>query len=170
MTEFFPILAAIGYILIFLGLVGTVVPVLPGPLFIWAGIFIWSWGDGFIRIGWPMLLFFGVLTLMAWGGNLALTTLSSRRAGTSWRSILISILGGIAGALLLSIIPVIGTLAGALLGSLAALWYMEFQGKGDREAATRSVRAYVGGFLLSIVLELSIALIMITIFAYRAFW
>jgi uncharacterized protein len=170
MTEFFPILAAIGYILIFLGLVGSVIPLLPGPVFIWVGIFVWALGDGFIRIGWPMLLLLGVLTLIAWGGDLALTTLSSRRAGTSWRSILVSILGGMAGAVLLSIIPVIGTLAGALLGSLAALWYMEFQAKGDREAATRSVRAYIGGFLLSIVLELSIALIMVAIFAYRVFW
>lgn len=170
MTDFFPILAAIGYILIFLGLVGSVVPLLPGPVFIWVGIFVWTLGDGFTRIGWPMLLLLGMLTLIAWGGDLAMTTWSSRRSGTSWRSILVSILGGMAGAVLLSIIPVIGTLAGALLGSLAALWYMEFRAKGDREAATRSVRAYIGGFLLSIVLELSIALIMVVIFAYRVFW
>lgn len=170
MTEFFPVLAAIGYILIFLGLVGSVVPLLPGPVFIWLGIFIWTVGDGFTRIGWPMLLVFGLLTLIAWGSDLVMTTLSSRRSGTSWRSILVSILGGVAGAVVLSVIPVIGTVAGALIGSLVALWYMEYQTKGDRDAATRSVRAYVGGYLISMVIELSIALAMIVLFAYLAFW
>jgi uncharacterized protein YqgC (DUF456 family) len=168
-TDIFPVLAAIGYIFIFLGLVGAVVPVLPGPVFIWIGAFIWAWGDNFTRIGWPTLILLGVLTIIAWGSDLALTALSSRRSGTGWRSIIVAILGGLAGAAILSIIPVIGTVLGALLGAVTALWYMEYQQKGDREAATRAVRAYIGGYLLAMVVELGIALLMIAIFASQAF-
>ena len=168
-SNLFPILAAIGYVFIFLGLVGAVVPVLPGPVFIWIGAFVWAWGDGFVRIGWPTLLLLGVLTVIAWGTDLVLTTLSSRRSGTGWRSIGVAILGGIAGAAVLSIVPVIGTLLGAILGAVTALWTMEYQEKGDREAATRAVRAYIGGYLLAMLVELGIALLMVAIFASQVF-
>ncbi len=169
MQEIFPVLAAIGYVFIFLGLVGAVVPVLPGPVFIWIGAFLWAWGDGFVRIGWPTLLLLGVLTIIAWGSDLALTALSSRRSGTGWRSIGVAILGGLAGAVVLSVIPVIGTVIGALLGAVTALWYMEYQQKGDRAAATRAVRAYIGGYLLAMLVELGVAILMLTIFATQAF-
>jgi uncharacterized protein len=149
--------------------VGAVVPILPGPPFIWLGIFIWAWADGFTRIGWPVLALLGVLTLMAWGADLALTTISSRRSGVSWRAILLSILGGLAGAILLSFIPLIGTLIGAVAGSAATLWYLEYQDKGDRAAATRAVRAYFVGYMLAMVIGLSISLTMVAIFIWQAF-
>jgi uncharacterized protein len=165
----FSVIAIIGYILIFFGLVGAVVPVLPGPPFIWLGIFIWAWADGFARIGWPMLVLFGVLTLIAWGADLMLTTLSSRRSGVSWRAIALSILGGIVGAILLSFIPILGTLIGAIVGSASTLWYMEYRDKGDKEAATRAVRAYFVGYLLAMIIGVSISLAMIAIFIWQAF-
>lgn len=168
-NELFPVLSAIGYIFIFLGLVGAVVPVLPGPVFIWIGTLVWAWGDNFQRIGWPTLTILAVLTLIAWGSDLALTAMSSRKSGTGWRSILVSILGGIGGAAVLSVIPVIGTVLGAILGTVTALWYMEFQAKGDREAATKAVRAYIGGYLLAMVVELGIAILMVAVFVTQAF-
>ncbi len=167
--DLFPFLAAIGYVFIFFGLVGSVVPVLPGPVFIWLGTFLWAWGDNFQRIGWPTLIILAVLTIIAWGSDLALTAISSRRSGTGWRSIAVSILGGLAGAALLSVVPVIGTVIGAILGAITALWYMEYQAKGDRDAATAAVRAYLGGYLLAMAVELGIAVLMVIVFITQAF-
>lgn len=169
MTDFTTVLSAIGYLLIFLGLVGAVVPLLPGPFFIWLGVFLWAWADGFVQIGWPTLLVLGVLTLAAWLADLFLSTISSRRAGAGWLSIGVSILTGIGGALLLSFIPILGSLVGAVVGAIAGLWYMEYRAKGDRELATQAVRGYIGGVLLSMAVELTAALVMILIFAWQAF-
>lgn len=169
MTEYFPFLAAIGYVFIFLGLVGAVVPVLPGPVFIWLGAFIWAAGDGFVHIGWPTLLVLGVLTVASWGADLVLSTASSRRSGAGWRSIGVSILGGLAGAVVLSGVPIVGTFIGAIAGSITALWYMEYQRQGSREAATAAVRGYIGGFLLAMAVELVVSLLMLSIFAWQAF-
>lgn len=169
MTDFTTVLSAIGYLLIFLGLVGAVVPLLPGPFFIWLGVFLWAWGDDFARIGWPTLLVLGLLTLAAWLADLFLSAVSSRRAGAGWLSIGVSILTGIGGALLLSFVPIIGSLVGAVVGAIAGLWYMEYRTKGDRELATQAVRGYIGGVLLSMAVELSAALVMILIFAWQAF-
>ncbi len=169
MNDYTTIFSAIGYLLIFLGLVGAVVPLLPGPAFIWLGVFIWAWNDGFERIGWPTLLVLGVLTIVAWLADLLLSLMSSRRAGAGWKSIGVSILTGIGGALLLGFVPVIGPLVGAIVGAIAGLWYMEYRAKGDRDAATRSVRSYIGGVLLAMAIEMAAALLMIVIFAWQAF-
>lgn len=169
MTDYTPIFSGIGYILIFLGLVGAVVPLLPGPLFIWLGVFIWAWGDGFDRIGWPTLLILGALTLIAWTVDIGLSIVSSRKAGAGWKSIGVSILTGIGGGILLSFIPLVGSILGAIGGAIGGLWYMEYRAKGDRALATQAVRGYIGGVLVSMAVELGAALLMILIFAWQAF-
>lgn len=192
MFDLTPIYFVIGYLLIFLGIVGALVPVLPGPLLIWLGAFVWAWADGFARIGWPTLLVLAILTIIAWGADLGLSFLGSKRSGAGWRSIGVSILGGLAGAILLSSVPVVGTFIGAALGSIAALWLMEYRraqtASGDitglntdteasgaskvqenKAAATRAVRGYVGGFMMAMAVEFVISLMMLTIFAWQAF-
>ena len=170
MFELSTIFFTIGYLFIVLGLVAAVVPVLPGPVLIWLGVFIWAWGDDFVRIGWPVLLILAVLTVISWGADLILSTISSRRSGAGWHSIGMSILGGLAGALVLSAIPIVGTFIGAILGALTALWYMEYQRQGDREAAARAVKGYISGFLLAMVVEFVISVLMLSIFVWQAFW
>jgi len=169
MTDYTTVFSALGYLLIFLGLVGSVVPLLPGPAFIWLGVFIWAWNDNFVQIGWPTLLVLGLLTLVAWLADLLLSVVSSKRAGAGWKSIGVSIVTGILGAMLLSVVPIVGSIIGAIGGAIAGLWYMEYRAKGDRDAATRSVRSYIGGVLLAMAIELSVALTMILIFTWQAF-
>lgn len=185
-------LFVVSYLLMFLGIVGALVPVLPGPLLIWLGAFVWAWADGFVHIGWPTLLVLAVLTIIAWGADLCLTLICSRRSGADWRSIGVSILGGLVGAILLSSVPVVGTLIGAAVGSISALWLMEFrrarlstptvhgsdagvEGAGQtmarsyRAAATQAVKGYVSGFLLAMAVEFVISVMMLSIFAWQAF-
>lgn len=182
----------LSYLLIFLGIVGALVPVLPGPLLIWLGALIWAWADGFVRIGWPTLLVLAVLTVIAWGADLGLTFLGSKKSGAGWRSIGVSMLGGLLGAILLSSVPVVGTFIGAAIGSISALWLMEYRraqvtpgdGSGpitatapsspsnvqeNKAKATRAVKGYVGGFLMAMAVEFIISLMMLSIFAWQAF-
>jgi len=193
------LLFGFSYLLIILGIVGAMVPVLPGPPFIWIGVLVWAWADGFVRIGWPTLLFLAFLTLIAWGADLGLSFISSRRSGAGWRSIGVSILGGLAGAILLSSIPVVGTFVGAAVGSISALWLMEYRraqrasavpvsagaegieaaadlgsraktcARSHRQAATQAVKGYVSGFLLAMAVEFAISVTMLAIFVWQAF-
>jgi uncharacterized protein YqgC (DUF456 family) len=161
--------SALAYILIAIGLAGSVIPVLPGPMLIWLGAFVWAWADGFTRIGWPTLIILGLLALAAWGSDIFLTTVMSRRAGASWKAILGAIVGGIAGATLLSALPLLGTVLGAMLGAMAGMWLVEYWDKGNARAATTAVQAYVASIVFAAILELVIALVMIAIFAAQAF-
>ncbi len=161
--------ALLGYALIFLGLVGAVVPVLPGPPLIWLGALAWAWGDHFTKIHWPTLVGLGILALVAWGADIFLTTVLSRRAGASWRSLGGAILGGIAGGAFLSQIPILGTLAGALIGSVIGMWLVEYLIKRNSRTATAAVYAFMAGSLLNMVLEIVVSLVMTLIFVWQAF-
>ena len=160
----------VGYALMFIGLVGAVVPVLPGPPLIWLGVLAWAYGDHFVRIGWPILLLLGVLALAAWGADLFLTTMLSRRAGASWRAIGGAIAGGFIGGAFLSALPIIGTEAGALIWAVVGMWLVEYSIKGNGRAATAVVYAYMTGSLLTTVIEVVASLTMTGIFAWQAFW
>ncbi len=142
--ELSDLLFGISYLLIVLGIVGAMVPVLPGPPFIWLGVLVWAWADGFVRIGWPTLIVLALLTVIAWGADLGLSFVSSRRSGAGWRSIGVSILGGLAGAILLSSIPVAGTFVGAAVGSISALWLMEYRRSQRASAASASASGEAG--------------------------
>lgn len=190
MTDFLSLFSSsllfvIAYLLLFLGMVGAVVPVLPGPLLIWLGAFLWAWADGFLHVGWPTLLVLAALTVVSWAADLGLSFFSSRKSGAGWSSIGVSTAGGLLGAILLSGVPVIGTFIGAAIGSISALWLMEFRraqasatvegsavlrrSQHSKAAATNAVKGYVGGFLLSIVIQFGVSTVMLAIFAWQAF-
>lgn len=158
----------VGYALIVLGLIGAVLPVLPGPPLIWLGVLAWAWADGFTHVSWITVAVLGVLALASWGSDLPFSTSLSRRAGVSWRAIAGSIVCGILGGIFLSELPVIGTLFGALIGSVLGMLVIERSVKGEWPAAFTAVKAYVAASLLSTVFEIAVALLMVGIFAWRA--
>ncbi|HXF62762.1 MAG TPA: DUF456 domain-containing protein [Caldilineaceae bacterium] len=155
--------------LILIGLAGSVIPVLPGPFLIWLGALVWAWADGFTRIGWGALTVLGLLAVIAWGSDLFLSTVMSRRAGASWKAIVAAIVGGLAGASLLSFVPVLGTVLGAILGAIAGMWLIEYWDKGSAPAATSAVQAYISSLIVAALLEMTIAVVMVAIFAWQAF-
>ena len=159
----------LAYALMILGLIGSLLPVLPGPIFIWLGVFLWAWGDGFQAIGWPTLALLGILTVIAWVSDLALTTILSRRAGISWKSIGAAIVGGIIGGILLSGILVLGSIVGTILGAIGGLALFEYRDKQDWALAWKSAKTYLVGFFGAVAVETALSLVMLGIFAWQAF-
>ncbi len=161
--------AALGLILIGLGFIGLLLPILPGLPLIWAGAFVWAWGNDFQQVGWPTLIVLALFVLLGGALDLFLASAVSRRAGVSWRAIGGAILGGLLGGIFLSWIPILGTLAGALIGAVAGMWLVEFRIRGDEAAATAAVRAYLSGVAFATVINLFLAFIMLAIFLWQAF-
>ena len=163
-------LALLAYLLIFVGLIGSVLPLVPGPILIWLGALVWAANDGFQAVGWPTLLFLGLLTLVAWSSDLLLTAVFSRRVGASWKAILGAIGGGFAGGILFGgWFPVVGTLVATVLGAVAGMVAMEAIDKRDLRVAARSVQGYMLGVLASSAVEAMLAVAMILIFVWQAF-
>jgi uncharacterized protein YqgC (DUF456 family) len=163
-------LAVLAYLLMFVGLIGSVLPLVPGPLLIWLGALLWAVNDGFLSVGWPTLLFLGILTVIAWSSDLVLTSVFSRRMGASWKAVLGAIVGGLIGGLLLGgWIPIVGTLLATILGAIAGMVAVEALDKRDLRVALRATQGYMVGVLASSLLEATLAIVMILIFAWQAF-
>lgn len=163
-------LALLAYLLMFLGLIGSVLPLVPGPLLIWLGALLWAANDGFLAVGWPTLFLLGLLTILAWSSDLILTAVFSRRMGASWKAVLGAILGGFAGGILFGgWIPIVGTLVATVLGAVAGMVAMEVFDKRDLRLALRSTQGYVVGVLASSLLEAVLAVVMILVFIWQAF-
>jgi len=109
----------IGALLVIAGFVGLLVPVIPGALFVFAGLFTAAWGDGFARVGAVTLTILGVLALLALAADLVGSHLGARRVGASALALVGAAIGGVAGIFFGIPGIILGPFVGAVLGEVA---------------------------------------------------
>ncbi len=136
------------------GVVGVLVPVLPGLLLVWAAGVAWVWLDG----AGPLRIAVGVLlTLMLVAGTVAKYVLPARTAsgaGAPRSTLVIGALGAVAGFFL---IPV----AGAVVGGVGAVLLTEMARFQAFAPAWRSTWGVLRAIGLGMVVELATALAML---------
>lgn len=106
--------------LIGIGVVGTVLPALPGAILVFAGIALAAWIDGFTRIGVPTLVVLAVLTAIAWMTDLVAAAAGAKKVGASAFAIVGATIGTIAGVFTGFIGLLFLPLVGAAIGEYAA--------------------------------------------------
>jgi uncharacterized protein len=148
---------AVAAVLVVLGVAGTVLPVLPGILFVFGGLFLAAWAQDFTRVGWVGLTLIGVLALLAFGADFAASALGAKRVGASPKALLGATLGGVVGIFFGLPGLLLGPFAGAVLGELWA--------RGGFAQATRAGFGTWVGLLFAAVAKLVIAFLMIGTFA-----
>jgi hypothetical protein len=162
--------ALVAYGLMFFGLIGSVLPLVPGPLLILLGAGLWAWNDGFQAVGWPTLVVLFLLAMLAWSSDLLLVTVFGRRMGVSWKALGAAIVGGlISGILFGGWIPVIGTLVATIVGAVAGIVLLETIDKRDFRVALRASQATLLSYLVSSLLEAGLAVLMVLLFVWQAF-
>src|ERR1700754_3850763 len=102
--------------LIVLGVLGTVLPVLPGAMLVLAGIVLGAWIDDFTRVsGWTVGVI-AVLAVLAWVTDILAALLGARRAGASPLALAGAAVGTVAGIFTgfvgLLVLPLAGAIAG----------------------------------------------------------
>ncbi len=133
------------------GVLGVVVPVLPGLLLVWAAVAAWGVIEGGAT-GWSVAV---AATVLAAASQVVKITLPGRRlqrAGVPTSSITI---GGLAGVVGFFVIPVVGLFVGFALGVYAA----ERHRLGTHDAAWGSTRHALKAAGLSILIELAATLL-----------
>jgi uncharacterized protein YqgC (DUF456 family) len=152
----------------FVGLLGVVLPLVPGVGLIWIVSLVYALAEGFATID-PLT--FAVLTVLGAIGftaDLWMTQLGAKIGGASIWSLLAGLLLGTIGAIvgLVYLGAAAGPLAaiGAVMGIVLAEWYRR---KSLREAI-KAGGGWLVGCTLSGVLQLLIAALMILIFVWQA--
>lgn len=147
-------------VLMSLGLLGSVLPGLPGAPLILLGALVYAWYTGFTVISWMTLLGLLALTLLGYLLEIFASALGVKKLGGSrW---------GMAGALLGAIIGLLfGGLPGLILGPFVGAFLLELAKTKDPAASLKSGVGTLLGFLAGAIGKLIIAAVMIGIFVVK---
>jgi len=143
-------------VLMVLGLAGTVLPVLPGTLLVWAGIVLGAWIDDFARISMTTLAVITVLAVLAWALDYAAGWMGAQRAGASKQALVGAAVGTVLGLFMGFLGVLFMPLVGAALGEYLAR-------KDHGRAAKVGVATWVG-IVVGLVAKVVISFIMVGIF------
>lgn len=142
--------------LIAAGVAGTVLPALPGTLFVLAGIFLGAWVDDFARVGWVPLTVVTVLAVLAWVLDYVAGLLGAQKAGASRQAIAGAAIGTVAGLFMGFIGVLFMPLVGAAVG--------EYLARRDQQKALHVGAATWLGIMAGMVAKVVIAFMMIGVF------
>lgn len=107
-----------GIILVVAGIVGIVVPVLPGTSLVFVGLLLAAWADDFTRVGWLTIGILGLLAATSFGIDFYTTSLGVKKFGASKLALFGAALGMVAGMFFGIVGLIVGPFAGAFLGEL----------------------------------------------------
>ena len=148
------------FVLMAVGVIGTVVPMIPGTILIFIGALIYAFADGFQIVGWPTLVVMGLLTAVATTADIWASSVGARIGGASGWSVLLGLVGGLAGLVFFS-------LPGAVVGAVLGVLLTEILRVRDWRKALRAGGGWLVGWLLSAVVQLGAALVMVVIFIWQ---
>lgn len=145
-------------LLIVAGIVGTILPALPGVPLVFLGMLLTAWADGFRHVGTFTLVVLGVLTVFALGVDFVAGMAGAKRVGASRQALAGAMLGTLVGLFFGLPGLLLGPFVGALLGELAA-------GGGLRKATGVGIGAWLG-FVVGTAAKLGVCFAMLGIFAF----
>jgi len=138
------------------GLIGTVVPVLPGIPVIFTGMLLAAWSTGFEPVGWGTITILAVLTALSILIDLLAAAFGAKRLGASQRAFWGATLGALVGLFFGLPGIVLGPFIGAVAAELAA-------GRGAQQAGMSGYGVWLG-LILGTAAKLAIAFLMVGIF------
>lgn len=143
-------------LLVVVGLVGVVMPGLPGTLLVFAGLWLAAWADGYTRVGVGTLVVIGVIAAASYTVDFVAAALGVKRLGASSRGMTGAALGTLFGLFFGLPGLILGPFAGAVLGELTA--------RHDLKLAGRAGLAAWIGFAIGIAVKVGLVFVMIGIF------
>ena len=120
------------------GLLGTIFPILPGILLMWAAVVGYGFVAGFDALGIGVIVIVTALTGLSVVLGIKLPKEAAEEAGASRKAQWASVLGAIIGFF---VIPVVGVVVGAVAGIALA----EYQDKSDWSVAWQSTKGVLKG-------------------------
>jgi uncharacterized protein YqgC (DUF456 family) len=156
-------LLALTIVLMLVGLVGSVVPGLPGVTLIFLSALLYAILTGFQTVGAVVLAILFVFAALAFLADFFATSYGARRFGASNWGTVGGALGGIVGALAGLIFAGIGSLFGLIAGTIAGVFAGEYlrrqrhgeevQENTDWHRASRAAGGVIIGYLASAIVQ-----------------
>ena len=144
------------------GLLGVVLPALPGVPLVFLAVALGAWINGFENTGWVTLGIFAALTLLAQVLDFVASAWGTQYAGAGARAFWGATIGAIVGIFFGIPGLLFGPFIGAVLGELTG-------GSSLRQSGRAGLGAWLG-MVLSTAAKLTIAFLMIGVFVVQSLW
>ena len=144
-------------LLVLAGILGTVIPGLPGAILVLAGLIWLAWLDDFARLGAGTIVLLVFLTVAFHAIDLLATSVGAKRFGASRRAVVGAFVGTVAGLFFGLPGVVIGPFVGGFIG--------EFTKRGLLNDATRAGFGTWVGILVGTAVKLALIFMMVGIAA-----
>ena len=139
-----------------LGLLGTVLPILPGTLLVWGGIVLGAWIDDFSRVGTTTVAIISVLAVLAWALDYVAGLMGAQKAGASKQALIGAALGTVIGLFM----GLVGVLFMPLVGAAVG----EYLARQDQARAVKVGFATWIGIMLGLIAKVVMAFVMVGVF------
>lgn len=131
------LLLILACVLVALGMLGTVLPAIPGVPLVFFGLVVAAWAEGFQHVGAGTLGVLGVMAILAYGVDFAAGALGAKKFGASRLAVIGAALGTLTGLFL----GLPGLLLGPFLGGAAGELYAR---RDLRQAGRAGLGAWLG--------------------------
>jgi uncharacterized protein YqgC (DUF456 family) len=154
---------AVGYVLGFValavGVVGVVVPLIPGSLLLVGGAVLIGWADRFVHVGRGTIIATACLSAIIWAVDLVAGALGAKVAKASrW-----AVVGAGVGFLVGLFLGLPGVILGPAVGAVA----FEYARNPDTRQALRAGTGAFVGFLLGSVVKIALAMVIVGVILVR---
>jgi uncharacterized protein YqgC (DUF456 family) len=156
------LLLVVGALIVIIGLVGLILPAIPGALLVFAGLLLAAWAEDFTYLGPWAIVILAVLALLSYGVDLWATMFGAKKFGASKRAIIGAVIGSIVGIFLGFPGVLFGPFIGAVMGELL-----------ERRSLQQATRAGFGatvGLVLGAAIKIALAFSMIGVFLVARFF
>ncbi len=143
--------------LIVIGLVGTVLPGIPGAVAVFGGMLLAAWIDDFQRVGWVTLTLLGVLMALTFVFDIVGGLIGAKRVGASR----LALLGAAVGSVIGLFFGLIGILIAPFVGAVVG----EFISRRQLGPAARVGLATWIGLVLGSLAKVALVFAMLAVFA-----
>jgi hypothetical protein len=153
---------SLAVLLVLSGLAGMILPVLPGPPLLFAGLLCAAWAEDFVYVGWRTLTLLGVMAVLAVIADFVAGAFGAKHYGSSNRAMIGAAIGAVVGLFF----GVPGLLLGPFIGAMAG----ELTARSDLRTASRAGIGAVIGLAVGTAAKMALAFAMIGLFlAVRLF-
>jgi uncharacterized protein YqgC (DUF456 family) len=171
--------------LMLVGLLGVILPVIPGLVLVWVGVLIFALVDKFAIITPWIFIGLSALAILGISAEIWMAQLGAKMGGATFKSQLVGLVGGVLGALLIPLLgglieallgPVLGGILagilaalGAVIGSIVGVLGAEYYRLREWNQAFRAGCGWLLGWVTSTLFQLFIGALMIILFLWQAY-
>ena len=155
-------LLVLGFILMLVGILGSFLPVLPGPPISWVGLLL-LYSTSVITMNWTFLGITLAIALLVFGLDYVIPAMGTKKFGGTKAGVI----GTTVGLLVALIFPILGPF-GIIIWPFVGALVGELLNKADKKTATKAAFGSFLGFLTGTFLKFMVAIVYLGLYISKA--